>query len=74
MPRVMVQKGQHFEISATRGEGLVRRRVHLQFMISKLFEKNLKIWNILSSIRANVIDLNVDFIMRAGDPVSIKCA
>ena len=62
MPRVMVQKGQHFEISATRGEGLVRSRVHLQFMISKLFEQNLKIWNILSSTRGNMIDLKVDFL------------
>ena len=59
----MVQKGQHFEISATRGEGLVQRRVHLQFLISKLFEKNLEIWNILSSTPAHAIDLNVDFIV-----------
>ena len=63
MPRVMVQKGQHFEISATRGEELVRRLVLLQFMTSKLFENSLKIWNISSSTRGNVIDLNVDFIV-----------
>ena len=57
----MVQKGQHFEISATRGEGLVRRRVHSQFMIFKFFEKNLKIFPV--QLLQNMIDLNVDFIV-----------